>query len=70
MSDLIFENDFYIIELKACPVCEMYTFRYILGEHPDRYQVVCDCCGMRGPMGETEIEAKDAWNKMPRFNND
>ena len=58
------------VKLKRCPHCEgdrITIVNYVTSsqETPSN-QVVCSLCKMSGPTKETEEEAKNSWNRLPR----
>lgn len=50
--------------IKPCPACGYKANVY---DYQAMSAVYCEVCGVRGPLGETEAEAIEEWNSMPRM---
>ena len=54
-------------ELNRCPFCDGMDL-HTAEDGFDQFNVTCNRCDAKGPMGDDEEEARDNWNKrvMPR----
>lgn len=53
--------------LKPCPFCESQV-QVVHWEDRIKFswQVECLYCGIFGPLGKTEVDAVEKWNRLPR----
>lgn len=53
-----------IKDVKQCPFCKTTENRFfrIVNMEPHWYQVHCQACGAKGPVGETFDESISLWN--------
>lgn len=55
--------------LKPCPSCGSHRLETAERRHRNGQRhafVICPKCGLRGPWRKTWVEAKGAWNELPR----
>lgn len=53
------------MKLPKCPACESSDKVRVQTDHFVSF-VICQACGMHGPVRETDVEANAAWTALPR----